>query len=232
MPPLVVPAGVNVTVTAGSTLHAATTADTSFALLFLLRSPQKSIAQRSRDFGDGILVGGRGLPKVTDGAKVRDGAVVAKPLLGPAEQLLAVLENSDGSQEIPDYDQAIDLLSELPPQEAAELVEQHAEQLRQLVDDWSVEARLAAVSALAKTRNLDNVPTLIYALTDPNLEVVRGARDALRRISRRPSGFALPDESTQGERLAAIEKWKAWYLAVRPDARFRPTEFEEQPDDS
>ena len=203
------------------------TADTAFALLFLLRSTKKSINRRSRDFGDGTLVGGRGLPKETAGARVRDGAVVAKPLLGPAEQLLAVLENSEGSAEMPDFDQAIDFLSELPPQKAAELVGQHAEQLRQLVDNYSVEARLVAVRALAKTRDLDNVPTLIYALTDPNLEVVRSARDALRRISRRPSGFALPDEPTRGERLAAIEKWKAWYLAVRPDAKFRAIEFEE-----
>ncbi|MEE8452304.1 MAG: hypothetical protein V3R99_10330, partial [Thermoguttaceae bacterium] len=202
-------------------------ADTAFGLLFLVRSTQKDIERGSRKFGDGTLVGGRGLPKESDGAMVRNGTVVARPLLGPAEQLLAVLEGTDGSGDIPDYDQAIDLLTELPSQEAAELVGRHAEQLRQLVGDWSVEARLAAVRALAKTRDLDNVPTLIYALTDPNLEVVRSARDALRRLSRRPSGYALPNEPTEGERLAAIRNWKAWYLAVRPDAEFRPIEFGE-----
>lgn len=204
-----------------------TVPDTSFAVLFLLRSTKKSIERRGRKFGDGILVGGRGLPKESDGAMVRNGAVVAKPLLGPAEQLLAVLEGSENSGEIPDYDQAIDLLTELPSQEAAELVDRHAEQLRRLAGDWSVEARLAAVRALAKTRDLDNVPTLIYALTDPNLEVVRSASRALRRLSRRPSGYGLPDEPTEDERLEAIRNWKAWYLAVRPDAEFRPIEFGE-----
>ncbi len=203
-----------------------TTPDTAFAVLFLLRSTQKSINRRGPDYGDGLLVGGRGLPKETDGALVREGTVVARPLLGPAEQLLAVLEQSDNSEEAPDYDQAIALLNDLPSQEAAQLVGRHAEQLRRLVGDWSVEARLAAVRALAKARDLDNVPALIYALTDPNATVVRSARDALRRISRRPSGFGLPDAPTRGERLAAIEKWKAWHLAVRPDAQFRPIEFE------
>lgn len=38
--------------------------DTAFAVLFLIRSTQKSIA-KSRNFGDGTLIGGRGLPKET-----------------------------------------------------------------------------------------------------------------------------------------------------------------------
>ena len=202
-------------------------ADTAFGILFLLRSTGKSLGEMNAKLGDGTLVGGRGLPKESDQALVRDGEVIARPLLGPAEQLLAMLEGSEGADDLPDYDQTIDLLAELPPQEAAKLVGQHAEQLRQLVGDWSPEARLAAVRALAKTRDLDNVPTLIYALTDPNFEVARGARTALRRLSRRPSGYGMPDEPTAGERLTAIRKWKAWYLAIRPDAKFRPIKFGE-----
>jgi len=80
---------------------------------------------------------------------------------------------------------------------------------------------MAAVRALAKTRNFDNVPTLIYALTDPDRQVMCEARDALRRLSRRPGGFGLPDRPSESGRLAAIKAWKQWYLAVRPDAEFQ-----------
>jgi hypothetical protein len=190
--------------------------DTAFGVLFLLRSSKKSI-DRVRDFGDGLLVGGRGLPKESDRVVVRGGKVIARPLLGPAEQLLAVLESS----EVPDYQQAIDLLAELPPDRVAMVTRKHLEKLRRLAGDESPEARIAAVRALAKVRDMDNVPTLIYALSDPSPAVVIEARDALRRVSRNPAGFGLPDGPTEAERRAAIEKWKAWYLAVRPDAEFQ-----------
>ncbi|OHB70751.1 MAG: hypothetical protein A2V70_11815 [Planctomycetes bacterium RBG_13_63_9] len=189
--------------------------DTSFGVLFLLRSMKRSI-EKSRGFGDGVLVGGRGLPKESDRAVVRGGKVVPRPLLGPAEQLLAVLE----STKTPDYEQAIDLLAELPPERAAMVTRKYAQKLRRLAGDESPEARITAVRALAKVRDVDNVPTLIYALTDPSPVVVREARDALRRVSRNPAGFGLPDQPTEGERGAAIEKWKSWYLAIRPDAEF------------
>jgi hypothetical protein len=190
-------------------------ADTSFAVLFLLRSTKKSI-EKARGFGDGTLIGGRGIPKETDRVVVRQGKVVARPLLGPAPRLLAILEDPETAN----YQKAIDALAELPPLQAEALISRHAEKLRRLAGDRSPEARIAAVSALAKTRDLNNVPTLIYALTDPHPAVVIEARDALRRISRRPSGFGLPEKPNEADRSAAVAKWKAWYLAVRPDAEF------------
>ncbi len=191
--------------------------DTAFGVLFLIRSTQKSI-RKARNFGDGTLVGGRGLPKDTDRARVRDGKVVAEPLVGPADQLLAILEKAD----VPDFGQAADLVAELPPERAEELVKKHADKLRRLAGDESPQARMTAVRALSRVRDLDNVPTLIYALTDPDREISRTARDGLRRISRNPAGFGLPDrpDESGSELRVAIEKWKAWYLRVRPDAEF------------
>lgn len=148
--------------------------------------------------------------------QLNDGKVVAKPLLGPAEQLLAVLE----STEVPDYGEAVDLLAELPPQEAEALMEKHGQKLRRLAGDQSPQARMAAVRALSKTRDVDNVPTLIYALTDPDRAIMIAARDGLRRISRRPAGFGLPDRPREEDRRAAVGQWKAWYLAIRPEAEF------------
>ena len=90
--------------------------------------------------------------------------------------------------------------------------------LKELAGNASAEARLAAVRALGKQRNLDHVPTLIYALTDPDPVVVREARDGLRRIGRKFRGFGLPDEPTELELHAAKRNWQAWYRAIRPDA--------------
>lgn len=195
--------------------EAGTAVDTAFSILFLTRSMKQSI-EKARSFGDGTLIGGRGLPKETTQAEVRMGRVVAKSLLGPAEQLLAVLEDTDN----PDYQRAIELLAELPSQQLEELIGGQAERLRRLAGGPSPAARIAALRALGKSRSLDNVPTLIYALGDDDPRVAREARDALRRISRNPAGFGLAEKPTEADRRVAAQKWKAWYLAVRPDAEF------------
>ena len=85
-------------------------------------------------------------------------------------------------------------------------------------DDYLV--RMTAIKALHKTRDLDNVPTFIYALGDPDARIVRRARDALRLLSRKISGFGLSDNPSDGAKLDAIERWKDWYLTIRPDAQF------------
>ena len=66
------------------------------------------------------------------------------------------------------------------------LTAKYGDKIRQLVGNKSPEARLAAVKALGKTRDLDNVETLIYALTDPDPRVVRAANEGLLRIRRVP----------------------------------------------
>jgi len=189
--------------------------DTAFGALFLLRSQKKSI-EKARSFGDGMLVGGRGLPKVTAGAEVRSGRVVARPLLGPAEELLAMLDDPESA----DYDEALALLVEVPAEELGTLEGEQAAKLHRLAAGRSAEARLAAIRAMGRSGRLDHVPTLIYALTDPDPQVTRAARDALRRISRKPSGFGMADEVSDLDRRRAIEKWQAWYRTVRPDAEF------------
>ena len=99
-------------------------------------------------------------------------------------------------------------------------VTKYARKLEELAGGGSLEARVTALRALGKLRSLDPVPTLIFALADENLFVMREARDSLRRISRRFDGFGLPDDPTDVERRAAINKWQDWYLAVDPNAEF------------
>jgi hypothetical protein len=189
------------------------TAATGFGILFLVRSTKISVTGK-REFGDGTLVGGRGLPKYTDVVTVVQGKVIAKPELGALDAMLKALEDASA----PDAADALAALAELPTEEAGDLVSKHAKMLQELAADESPEARLAAVRALGKKRNLDYVPVLIYALTDPDPEIVRAARDSLRRISRKFRGFGMPDNPTELERHTAIRKWQAWYLAIRPDA--------------
>ncbi|MHB1037182.1 MAG: hypothetical protein ACYC0Y_21395 [Pirellulales bacterium] len=191
------------------------TTDTAFGVLFLLRSSKKSI-ERARDFGAGVLLGGRGLPKDTDRVELRSGNVVPKPLLGPAENLLGLLEQRGSAR----YDEALEALAELPADEVRAILSKHAGRLRQLAGGTSPQARLAAVRALGRGGDLDEVPTLIAALSDANAEVAREARDSLRRISRKFSEIGPPDEPTEEERRKAIDQWKAWYRSIRPDADF------------
>ena len=93
--------------------------------------------------------------------------------------------------------------------------------MRRLVRAESFPIRMTAVKILSSSRELDNVPSLVYALSDPDLRIVRVARDGLRFISRKFGGFGLPDEPSREEREEAIEAWKKWYLTIRPEALFQ-----------
>jgi hypothetical protein len=90
--------------------------------------------------------------------------------------------------------------------------------LRQLIRGGDPEVRIVAARMLARRRNLDDVPTLVYAMTDPDRRVVLAARDGLRFISRRFDGFGLADDFTDRTRYDVIQLWKAWYLSIRPEA--------------
>ncbi|MBU4271950.1 MAG: HEAT repeat domain-containing protein [Planctomycetes bacterium] len=194
--------------------------DTSFAVLFLLRSMRKSL-EKAKNFGEGIMVGGRGLPKDTSKAMLdADGKVVSRPLLGPAERLLAALADP----ELANIDDSVNLVEELPADKLDTLMAKHGDVLRRLVGNKSPKARWAIVKALGKTRNLDNVEVLIYALTDPIPEVVHAANEALSRIRRNLDAVALPEKFTEEDRRLVIEKWKTWYRSIRPDAKFEWTE--------
>jgi hypothetical protein len=186
--------------------------DTAFSALFLMRSSRKAI-EKVRDFGAGTLIGGRGLPKESQIVKVRQGQVVATPKLEAVEKLLAATGDTDDS----DFSE---MMNVLPPEDARALVSRHARKLKELSGDTSADARFAAVKTLGQSSDLNHVPTLIYALTDPEPAVVIEARNGLRRISRRFSGFGLPDKFSPAEVEQAIRRWNEWYLAIRPDTQF------------
>ena len=192
--------------------------DTSFALLFLMRSTKGTVDEVAQSYGDGTLRGGKGLLGDTSEVRVHRGKIVGKPQIESAEQLMAVLENPDH----PDFEFLIEgqaaLVLGKDPKDRAE----QTARLRRLVSAESYEVRMVAVTALSRIRDLDNVPRLIYALSDPDSRVVVAARDGLRFTSRKFDGFGLSDNPDPGEAAAITDEWKQWYLSIRPNARFEP----------
>jgi hypothetical protein len=90
--------------------------------------------------------------------------------------------------------------------------------LRGMVSHEENMRRLVAVKVLAGMQDLDNVPALLFALTDPDLEVCREAHNGLRLISRKVDAFQLSADPTAKEYLDLKKKWTDWYLKLRPNA--------------
>jgi len=180
--------------------------DTALTVLFLARATKKSIDIRVPR--DGQLGGVKPL---------------AKKIIADVEAQLKILE---AGPRHPDYFDVVDYGKELRAITDRAKLRSLAERFRRILAGGSPSARLIAAEALGKVRDLDNVPTLIYGLTDPKWNVVAQSRDSLRLISRRFEGFGIPDKQpiegvdADVAMLRAIGKWKDWYRSVRPGAEF------------
>jgi HEAT repeat protein len=161
-------------------------------------------------------LGGLGLPKNTADLQERDGKIVQSALTGTIDELLTTIEKNDTPE-----------LKRLTESSATWKLDSNVTKrsgeitrLRAVVAAGSFESRLLAVRALGRVRELDNVPVLIYALSDPDMRVVREADKGLRFISRKFDGVGLPDEPKPEQAQAAIKSWKNWILSVRPNVEF------------
>jgi hypothetical protein len=190
--------------------------DTAFGVLFLIRSTKAAI-DKVIIYREGVMVGGHGIPKNTENIEVRGGQIVARPLVSGVDKLIDMLDKPDGR----DFDKSVEEVADLPDEQVKSLTAKYGDKIRQLVSSKSPAARLAAVKALGKTRDLNNVEILIYALTDPDPEVVRAANVALLRIRRVPLNVPLPDNFSEEDRRLLVERWKAWYQSVRPNAEVK-----------
>jgi hypothetical protein len=190
---------------------------TSFAVLTLLRSAKKtiaSVAQAPTKLGDGILLGGMGLPKNTADIQEKDGKIVETPLAGTIEELVETIEKAD----TPELERLAE--SQHRWKLDSDVTKRSGEiaKLRSIVASGSLESRFLAVRALGRVRELDNVPLLVYALSDPDMRVVREADKGLRFISRKLDGVGIPEEPKPRDAKDGIVAWKAWYQSVRPSA--------------
>ncbi len=92
--------------------------------------------------------------------------------------------------------------------------------LRSLAETGVADARLAVVRILGQLRELDSSQTLIAALEDDDWRVVVAADEGLRLIGRSVSPSPLGEKPDAKARAAATERWKQWYVTIRPDAQF------------
>ena len=188
--------------------------DTSFGILFLMRSTKKSI-EKTKGYDAGTLAGGQGLPRKTSDARLREGRIVAKPVTGSLAALLDVLSHPDH----PDFADLADdpqtIVAGLSDEQGAPR-DEHLAGVRRLAIQGQPQSRRAAVRVLAKLRDMANAPTLIAALSDSDWKIVFLADQGLRSISRRvgiQTVNELPDETA---RKAAIAYWKKWYAESHP----------------
>lgn len=188
--------------------------DTAFMCLALQRSMKKTLAKAKNT--EGTLVGGRGLPGDTSKVVVKRGKVVGGEQTASKEDILKVLDSPDGAM-LDDLLESAEgsLLDAAPETRAAQLAK-----IRTTLIEGDYAARRAAVKLLATDDHLDNAPLLIFALSDPDMEVVRSAEAGLRRISRRLTSVEIPENASKEDREKRINAWKAWYKNLRPDAIF------------
>ncbi len=187
--------------------------NTVWAILFLTKSTAKTLARiEVKSLGAGTLLGGRGLPRDLSSLTVAGGRVVSRPMNGAVEGMLAVLEDPRASL----ADSALSGLVTRYLSDGPSVLLPHQDRFRKMLKDRDPGLRKVAVWALARTGDLDTVPTLADALMDPDESVVIVAREGLQLLSRKPDGLGPPSPSTPDQRQEAAARWRAWYAAVRP----------------
>src|SRR5262249_32029205 len=148
------------------------------------------VAGPAKALGEGVLLGGMGLPKNTADLQERDGKILESPLAGTIDELMATIERGNTAE--------LEKLAETSARWKLDsnVTKRSSEiaRLRAVVAGGGFESRFLAVRALGRVRELDNVPLLIYALTDPDMRVVREADKGLRFTSRKLDGVGIPEE--------------------------------------
>ncbi|RCS55940.1 hypothetical protein DTL42_00685 [Bremerella cremea] len=191
------------------------TIGSAFSILFLVRGTTATLKKHVKSFDNGLLAGGRGLPDDLSEAELRNGKVVNVKEIPETKRFLEMLNSDDGSlDDLVDADVAFDLNLDGDSREIA------LKAVRRKLRQGSYASRIMAIRAIESVKDFESVPDLIYALSDPDPRVAIEARDALRFVSRKIDGFGMPSDPTPPEREAAIQKWKDWYLSLRPNAIF------------
>jgi hypothetical protein len=185
--------------------------DSSFAILFLIRSTQKSIGKLDA----GLAFGGDGGNLPTDLTSIRMvGEKVVSQKDTSVENLLSLME--DEKNHVNEGLLPNNLALSKDPTERA----QQVARLSRLLDSKNPIARRLAARLLGRSEDLRVVPELIYALSDPDGDVPKLAEEGLRLLSRRLSDVHVRQGASAEQKAAAARYWKDWYLTVRPDFVF------------
>lgn len=186
----------------------------SFSLLFLLRSMEIAIQESA----GGQARGGYGLPEDLtriNADNLKDGQVVGPSKETSISRVLEMIRNGDPR----DLVQVTAQIDDIPLDEDRNKRKVQVDQLRELLSKGAFQQRIVAARAMAASADVDNVPHLIYALTDGDNRVTLAARDGLRLISRKFGGYGLTENPSPPEKELAARQWKQWYHSVRPDAK-------------
>jgi hypothetical protein len=205
---------------------------TAFAILFLVRSSEViSLPNASSE-----VLGGQGFP---DGILQTKGTTL---IGGSAEKdinaMMKMLEDEPTEEQL-------EALTEAMKASITEFSKNKTKSrgeiklfLRTMITSDNYYRRKIAVRLLAAEQEMDNVPALIYALGDPELDVCLEAHDGLRLISRRVDSINIspgsrekaqdpylsgtdPDRPKIRDEFDQIKKeWTKWFLKIRPNAEF------------
>jgi len=205
--------------------HTGPVVGTCFALLYYMRSTQKTI---DKMYGQGLQLADRGNP------------FGEKKKKDPTEldRLIADISNLD----IPEIDESSGELADeivrsvLAVDDPETLVGQE-DKLTSLMKHPNADVRRAAVWALGRTADFKLVPQMLDAIRDNNVGVNVEGIMALRFIARKPQGFGETleplaplgttkqiEDATPEERMSlatpwrdkALRDWSNWYFGVRP----------------
>ncbi len=185
---------------------------TAFAILFLIRSTQKSLGSGA----SASTRGGIGFTGDVSNATLVNGKSFVK---SPAQSVTGMLDLLEG-EGADDLDgKAMADNAKLPTDPVARNAQ--LDRLERLVrGSRSWQARRVAAKLLGTSDELRVVPALIFALSDPDETVRRYARDGLRFVSRKFDGFGMPDEPDNSELRQAQSKWRKWYQRADPSFVF------------
>jgi hypothetical protein len=183
---------------------------TCFAVLFLIRSTQKTIGK----LDEGVAFGGYGLPNDVTAIKMVGDRIVNDAETS-VENLLAMLEQ-DAAGEV----QVGLLPNDLQLSPDLEQRKEQVARLARLLVSGDYTARRVAAKLLGRSDDLNQVPDLIFALTDEDPYVPQIAEESLRLLSRKLNSGQLGADPEYTDQQAAVSYWQAWYLGLRPDYIF------------
>jgi hypothetical protein len=203
---------------------------TALAVLFLVRSTQR-LTNLPKDT---TLLGGQGLGGNT---KIRAGKVINEEEKRDIVELLTRVKSEMSPEELADIAESFRNVAVTSIKDKSR--SQQLVLLREMVTNEHWQIRIVAVRALGQVRLIDNCPALIFALTDPNPEVVQEASIALQFVSRKTETPPVPtakrvanryDTQDQDYRQGIRELyqyWANWYLQLKPDAQLLPAELDQ-----
>ncbi len=189
--------------------------DTSFSVLFLIRSTKKAIQKPI--FGGGLWFGGRGLPRDLSQVELRAGKLVNPLLATSVDDLLSEFSKSDELVE-----RLVDQVATIELSQDPAVRSGQIDRIRNMVLRTTGGKQQLAVRVLGQDGALDQAPYLIFALQKGDRSTKLEARDALRRISRKLDALWPPDDFVDRQVAEAVTAWKDWYRGLEPDAEFFP----------